>query len=153
MSVTVRFAPSPTGRLHIGNARTALINWLYAKSNGGRFILRFDDTDTERSREEYVEAIRADLAWLGIEPDEEARQSERLSRYGEAAEKLKRAGRLYPAYETAEELERKRMRQRARRLPPVYDRAALELSDEDKAAMEAEDFLRGTKLPKGARVL
>ncbi|MCB1479593.1 MAG: glutamate--tRNA ligase, partial [Rhodobiaceae bacterium] len=100
--------------------------------------LRFDDTDTERSREEYVEAIRADLAWLGIEPDEEARQSERLSRYGEAAEKLKRAGRLYPAYETAEELERKRMRQRARRLPPVYDRAALELSDEDKAAMEAE---------------
>ena len=138
MSVTVRFAPSPTGRLHIGNARTALINWLFAKANNGRFILRFDDTDTERSREEYVEAIRADLAWLGIVPDEEARQTHRLSRYDEAAEKLKKAGRLYPAYETAEELERKRMRQRARRLPPVYDRAALQLSDEDKAALEAE---------------
>ncbi|MCC0041015.1 MAG: glutamate--tRNA ligase [Rhodobiaceae bacterium] len=138
MSVTVRFAPSPTGRLHIGNARTALFNWLYAKARGGRFVLRFDDTDRERSREEYVDAIRADLAWLGIAPDVEVRQSQRTGLYDAAAERLKDSGRLYPAYETADELERKRRRQRARRLPPVYDRAALELTDADRAALESE---------------
>ncbi len=138
MTVTVRFAPSPTGRLHIGNARTALFNWLFARKHGGRFVLRFDDTDAERSREEHVEAIRADLAWLGIRPDLEVRQSERRALHDAAAERLRREGRLYAAYETADELERKRKRQRARRLPPVYDRAALELSEADRAALEAE---------------
>ncbi|MFN0263033.1 glutamate--tRNA ligase [Tepidamorphus sp. 3E244] len=138
MSTTVRFAPSPTGKIHIGNARTALLNWLYAKATGGRFILRFDDTDTERSREEYVEAIRADLEWLGIEPDMEVRQSDRLEMYDAAAERLKAEGKLYPAYETADELEKKRKRQRARRLPPLYDRAALDLGDDERAALEAE---------------
>ncbi len=93
---TVRFAPSPTGFIHIGNARTALINWLYALRAGGRFILRFDDTDLERSRREYADAIEADLAWLGIVPDLTCRQSERMALYEAAAEKLKRAGRLYP---------------------------------------------------------
>lgn len=138
MTVTVRFAPSPTGKLHIGNGRAAVLNWLYAKSQGGNFILRLDDTDRERSTEEYANAIQADLAWLGLSHDALHRQSERFARYDEAAEKLKAAGRLYPCYETPEELDRKRKRQLARGMPPVYDRAALELSDEEKAALEAE---------------
>lgn len=138
MSVTVRFAPSPTGRLHIGNARTALINWLFVKGRGGSFVLRFDDTDAQRSRQEYVDAIREDLAWLGIQPDIEVRQSQRVALYDAAADRLKSADRLYPAYETAEELDRKRRRQRARRLPPVYDRAARDLSEADRASLEAE---------------
>ena len=128
MTVTVRFAPSPTGKLHIGNGRAAVLNWLYAKSQGGNFILRLDDTDRERSTEEYANAIQADLAWLGLSHDALHRQSERFARYDEAAEKLKAAGRLYPCYETPEELDRKRKRQLARGMPPVYDRAALELS-------------------------
>jgi len=118
----VRFAPSPTGRIHIGNARTALLNFLFTKKNHGEFILRFDDTDVERSKEEYAQAIEVDLAWLGIVPDAVLRQSERFALYHAAAGKLREAGRLYPCFETAEELDRKRKRQQARGLPPVYDR-------------------------------
>jgi glutamyl-tRNA synthetase len=109
----VRFAPSPTGRIHIGNARAALLNWLFAKRHGGTFILRFDDTDLERSKAEYAEAIEADLDWLGIKPDLVRRQSERMAAYDEAAARLKALGRLYPAYETAEELDRRRKLQQA----------------------------------------
>lgn len=138
MSVKVRFAPSPTGRLHVGNVRAALLNWLFARQRGGQFLLRIDDTDTARSRDEYVAAIKEDLSWLGIDWDEEVRQSDRFDRYKAAAERLKSAGRLYPCYETAEELEIKRRMQRARGLPPVYDRAALKLSDEARARYEAE---------------
>ncbi len=133
----VRFAPSPTGRIHIGNARTALLNFLYAKKYHGEFILRFDDTDVERSKEEYAQAIEVDLAWLGIVPDVILRQSERFALYHAAAAKLRGAGRLYPCYETAEELDRKRKRQQARGLPPVYDRAALSLTSADRAKLEA----------------
>ncbi len=138
MAEIVRFAPSPTGNIHIGNARTALINWLTAVKSGGQFILRFDDTDQERSKQEYADGIAADLDWLGIKPDRVERQSARMVSYDEVAEKLKAMGRLYPCYETADELDRKRKRQRARGLPPVYDRAALELTDDQKAAFEAE---------------
>lgn len=134
----VRFAPSPTGYIHIGNARTALLNALSARRQGGRFILRFDDTDLERSKPEYAEAIERDLAWLGIAPDLIVRQSERFALYDAAAERLKAAGRLYPCYETAEELDRRRKRQQARGLPPIYDRAALALTAEDRARLEAE---------------
>ncbi|MGL4973897.1 MAG: glutamate--tRNA ligase [Bosea sp. (in: a-proteobacteria)] len=134
----VRFAPSPTGYIHIGNARTALLNWLYATRDGGRFVLRFDDTDEARSRLEYAEAIVTDLAWLGIVPHEVARQSDRFALYAEAADKLKALGRLYPCYESADELDRKRKRQLARGLPPVYDRAALKLTEAERAALEAE---------------
>jgi len=138
MSVTVRFAPSPTGLLHVGNVRAALINWLFARKRGGRFLLRIDDTDTARAREDYVAAIKDDLSWLGLDWDKEARQSERFDRYRAAMDELKAAGRLYPCYETGEELEIKRRMQRARGLPPVYDRAALELSEADRARLEAE---------------
>ena len=134
----VRFAPSPTGRIHIGNARTALMNFLFAKKQHGHFILRFDDTDVARSKEEYAASIEFDLAWLGISPDRVVRQSLRFSLYQAAAEKLRAVGRLYPAYETAEELERRRRRQQARGLPPIYDRAALELTAAERARLEAE---------------
>ena len=133
-----RFAPSPTGRLHVGNIRTALHNWMLAQNAGGEFLLRIDDTDAARSRQEYVEAIREDLAWLGIHPDREERQSARLDRYEAAFERLREAGRIYPAYETAQELELKRKVLLGRGLPPIYDRGALALSDEDRAAKEAE---------------
>ena len=138
MQVITRFAPSPTGRLHVGNLRTALHNWLWARRQGGRFLLRIDDTDRERSREEYVAAIRDDLAWLGLTPDAEARQSDRFDRYEARFEALVAAGRIYPAYETPEELELRRKILLGRGLPPVYDRAALELSDADRAALEAD---------------
>src|SRR5690606_10336716 len=138
MSVVIRFAPSPTGRLHVGNIRTALHNWLLAKKHGGRFLLRIDDTDAARSEERFVEAIRDDLAWLGLEPDGEERQSARLALYEDAFERLKAAGRVYPAYETAQELELKRKIALGRGLPPIYDRAALELSDAERAAKEAD---------------
>lgn len=138
MSVTVRFAPSPTGRLHAGNIRTALFNYLFARKTGGVLILRLDDTDRERSTEEFAEGIREDLAWLGLDWAKEVRQSDRFALYEAAVEKLKASGRLYPAYETPEELELKRKRQLARGRPPVYDRAALELTAEDKAKLEAE---------------
>ncbi|NFV80536.1 glutamate--tRNA ligase [Magnetospirillum aberrantis] len=138
MSVLVRFAPSPTGFLHVGNARVALINWLFAKAHGGYFLLRFDDTDLERSKQEYVDAIVRDLSWLGLDWDKKAYQSQRLAAYDAAAEKLKAEGRLYPCYETPEELEYKRKRLLSRKLPPVYDRAGLHLSDDQRAAFEAE---------------
>ncbi|MXP40461.1 glutamate--tRNA ligase [Altererythrobacter soli] len=137
MTIT-RFAPSPTGLLHVGNIRTALHNWLLARKAGGRFLLRIDDTDAERSEERFVEAIRDDLAWLGLEPDAAERQSERLVHYEAAFDRLKASGRVYPAYETAQELELKRKIRLGRGLPPIYDRGALELSDADRAAKEAE---------------
>ena len=138
MNAVTRFAPSPTGRLHVGNIRTALHNWLWARKCGGRFILRLDDTDAERSSEEYAQAIREDLAWLGMTPDEEYRQSERFHLYEAALAKLHTMGRAYPAYETAQELDLKRKVQLSRGMPPVYDRAALALSDENRAQIEAE---------------
>jgi len=138
MSTITRFAPSPTGRLHVGNIRTALHNWLLARKAGGTFMLRIDDTDAERSREEYVDAIREDLAWLGMVPDGEERQSARLAIYDEAFERLKAAGRAYPCYETAQELDLKRKILLGRGLPPIYDRAALALSDDERAAKEAD---------------
>jgi glutamyl-tRNA synthetase len=134
----LRFAPSPTGYLHIGNARSALFNGLYARRHGGRFMLRYDDTDLARSKPEYAAAIAEDLAWLGITPDLVISQSQRLSLYDAAAEDLRAAGRLYPCYETADELDRRRKRQLARGLPPIYDRAALKLTAEDRAKLEAE---------------
>jgi glutamyl-tRNA synthetase len=135
---TVRFAPTPTGRIHLGNARTALFNYLFARRHAGRFILRFDDTDLERSREEYAQAIEVDLDWLGITPDLTVRQSQRFDLYAAAAEKLKAMGRLYPCFETAEELDRRRKRQIGRGLPPVYDRAALKLTEDEKAELIAQ---------------
>lgn len=137
-STVVRFAPSPTGRIHIGNARTAMLNALVARAAAGLFVLRFDDTDSARSRAEYAEAIVTDLAWLGVHPDLTLRQSDRVGLYDAAADTLKRSGRLYPAFETAEELERRRRRLQARGLPPIYDRAALSLAPEDRAALERE---------------
>ncbi len=118
--------PSPTGRLHIGNIRTAVLNWLAARKSAGTFLLRLDDTDNERSTEEFADGIKRDLAWLGLGWDRLERQSGRLARYGEVAERLKAAGRLYPCFETADELDRRRKRQQARGLPPIYDRAATE---------------------------
>lgn len=138
MSVRVRFAPSPTGMMHIGNARTALITWLYARSKGGHFLLRIDDTDLERSKQEYEDAIEEGLKWLGMGWDEKARQRDRLDHYEAKIEQLKGSGRLYPCYETAEELELKRKSQLARKLPPLYDREALKLTDEQKKAYEAQ---------------
>jgi len=138
MQVVTRFAPSPTGRLHVGNIRAALHNWLWARKHGGRFILRLDDTDKERSEEAFVEAIRADLAWLGLDAEEEHRQSARFGRYEAALERLEAAGRVYPAYESAQELELKRKILLGRGKPPVYDRAALDLSGEDRARLEGE---------------
>ncbi|MFT7389910.1 MAG: glutamyl-tRNA synthetase [Paracoccaceae bacterium] len=133
MTVTTRFAPSPTGLLHLGNLRTALFNWALARKAGGRFILRLDDTDPTRSRPEYADAIRADLTWLGLIWDAEETQSARLPLYVHAADRLRADGRLYPCWETPEELDRRRRLQRARGLPPVYDRAALALTDAEKA--------------------
>ncbi len=134
----VRFAPSPTGHIHIGNTRVALLNALYARREGGTFILRFDDTDLARSKQEYADSIETDLHWLGIPPDVVVRQSERFALYDAAAERLKAAGRLYPCYETQEELEFRRKRQLARGMPPIYDRAALKLTDEDRVKLEGE---------------
>ncbi|MFB0612839.1 glutamate--tRNA ligase [Aurantiacibacter poecillastricola] len=138
MSTVTRFAPSPTGRLHVGNIRTALHNWMLAQASGGRFMLRIDDTDAERSREDYVAAIREDLSWLGLDPDGEERQSARLSLYEEAFERLRETGRIYPAYETQQELEIKRKIQLGRGLPPIYDRAALSLTGDERKAKEAD---------------
>ncbi|MEF3365843.1 glutamate--tRNA ligase [Methylocystis sp. 9N] len=137
-SPIVRFAPSPTGRIHIGNARVALFNFLFAVAHHGRFALRFDDTDFARSSAEFARAIEIDLAWLGIVPDAVFRQSERVALYEAAAEKLRGLGQLYPCYETPDELEKRRKMQQARGLPPVYDRAALRLTAAERAAFEAE---------------
>lgn len=138
MTVKVRFAPSPTGLIHLGNIRAALVNWLFAQQKGGEFILRIDDTDRERSTEENEAAIKADLKWLGLNWDQTFNQSDRFDRYGEVVEKLKADGRLYPCYETPEELDMKRKIQMGRGKPPVYDRSALSLTDDEKAAYEAE---------------
>ncbi len=135
---TVRFAPSPTGQIHLGNARPALLNWLYARANAGKYVLRFDDTDLERSKREYADAIETDLAWLGVSPDLIVRQSERFDLYNAARDRLVAMGRLYPCYETPDELDRRRARARAMGRPPIYDRAALSLTDEDRAKLEAE---------------
>jgi glutamyl-tRNA synthetase len=134
----VRFAPSPTGYLHVGNARMALVNWLHARSKGGTFILRLDDTDSERSTEEFASSIEDDLRWLGLEWGQLERQSTRMDRYREILESLKSAGRVYACYETPEELEYGRKRLLSRGKPPIYDRAALALSDEKRAEYEAE---------------
>ncbi|MDX2073320.1 MAG: glutamate--tRNA ligase [Alphaproteobacteria bacterium] len=128
----VRFAPSPTGYLHVGNVRTALVNWLFVRKNGGEFILRIDDTDVERSRPEYEAAIREDMAWLGLNWDSTFNQSSRFARYDEAIEQLKKADRLYPCYETPEELEIQRKQLAARGLPPIYNRASQKVTDEQK---------------------
>ena len=138
MTVVTRFAPSPTGRLHVGNIRTALHNRLWAEKNGGRFLLRIDDTDAGRSEERFVEAIRDDLAWLDLLPDAEVRQSERFALYQARFDALVASGRIYPAYETAQELDLRRKVLLGRGLPPVYDRAALALSDADRAKLEAD---------------
>jgi glutamyl-tRNA synthetase len=138
MTTTVRFAPSPTGNIHIGNVRTALFNWIYALKHDGRFILRFDDTDTARSKQEYADQIASDLRWLGIEPHMIEYQSKRTACHDAAVERLKQAGLLYPCYETPEELERRRKIRLSRRLPPVYGREALRLTADEKAELEAE---------------
>ena len=138
----VRFAPSPTGKLHVGNVRTALINWLFAKGQTGgeqgKFILRIDDTDTERSTQAYEDGLKADLTWLGLVWDDTFNQSKRFDQYDAAADKLRGMGLLYACYETADELDRKRKIALSRGRPPVYDRSALNLTDEDKAKLEAE---------------
>jgi glutamyl-tRNA synthetase len=138
MTVVTRFAPAPTGRIHVGNIRTALHNFLWARKHGGRFLLRLDDTDRERSTQAFAQGIRDDLAWLGLQPDAEHRQSDRFDRYDSALERLKAAGRVYPAYETSQELDLKRKIQLGRGRPPVYDRAALQLGEADRARLEAE---------------
>jgi glutamyl-tRNA synthetase len=138
MTVRVRFAPSPTGRLHVGNIRTGLINWLFAKGQDGVFILRIDDTDLERSTKEYETGIETDLTWLGMTWDERYQQSARFPVYTQAVERLKASGRLYPAYETQVELDLRRKVQRSLGQPPVYDRAALKLTEADRKALEAE---------------
>jgi glutamyl-tRNA synthetase len=138
MTPAVRFAPSPTGYLHIGNIRTAIINWLYAKRHGGAFMFRLDDTDEDRSTQAYADAIAADLQWLGLTWDSYARQSDRYARYQAAAEALKAAGRLYPCYETAEELSLKRKALLNQRRPPIYDRGALRLGEDERRSLEAQ---------------
>lgn len=138
MTALFRFAPSPTGQLHIGNARIAVVNWLFAKKIGAEFMLRMDDTDTERSTDAFAQGIEQDMRWMGLEWDQFARQSDRLARYDLAIERLKEMGRLYACYETPEELDLKRKIQLNAGRPPIYDRAALKLTDAEKAAFEAE---------------
>ncbi|MEY2884220.1 MAG: hypothetical protein RL490_1944 [Pseudomonadota bacterium] len=133
--IVTRFAPSPTGRIHAGNIRTALVNWLLARQSGGRFLLRLDDTDLARSTPAFAQSIRDDLAWLGLAPDGEVRQSDRFALYEAALARLAASGRAYRAYESPEELELRRKVQQARGLPPVYDRAALKLTDVDHEAL------------------
>ena len=157
-----RFAPSPTGRLHVGNLRTALLNWLLARRAGGTFVLRIDDTDTTRTDEAHVDAIRGDLEWLGLTWDREVRQSARIAQYHDALERLKAANRAYECFETPLELDLKRRKQRAMGRPPVYDRAALLLTRAERAEMRRtraphwrfllergeiawEDLIRGTE--------
>lgn len=137
MEFVTRFAPSPTGYLHIGNVRTALIAYAYARKMGGKFILRMDDTDLERSKPEFEAAIKEDLTWLGMGWDAYFRQSDRLALYEATKNKLIEIGRLYPCYETAQELELKRKIRLNQGLPPIYDRSALKLTEAEKAAKEA----------------
>ncbi len=135
---TTRFAPSPTGYIHVGNLRTALMNYLIARKAGGTFVLRIDDTDPERSKQEYVDAIQQDLEWLGLTWDRIEKQSDRIERYQDAAQKLRDMGRFYECFETPVELDLKRKKQLNKGKPPVYDRAALALSEEDKAKLRTE---------------
>ncbi len=157
MTVVTRFAPSPTGRLHVGNIRTALHNFLWARKQRGRFLLRIDDTDAERSTESFLDAIREDLGWLGLNWDDAVRQSRRSDLYDASFERLRSAGRVYPAYETPQELDLKRKVQLSRGLPPIYDRAALRdpappgriphwrfRLDEDQS-IEWNDLIRGAQ--------
>jgi glutamyl-tRNA synthetase len=138
MQVVSRFAPSPTGYLHIGNVRTAIVNYLFTKKMGGKFILRLDDTDVMRSKPEYADGILEDLTWLGIKWDELEKQSDRIDRYEKVKQHLIAIGRLYPCYETPEELDIKRKMQLNRGLPPIYDRSALKLTDQQKQELEAQ---------------
>jgi glutamyl-tRNA synthetase len=138
MSTIVRFAPSPTGRIHIGNARTAILNWLMSRKENGQFILRYDDTDVARSTQDYADGIATDMAWLGIVPDRVEWQSKRFGRYDDVVADMKEKEQLYPCYETADELERRRKRQEARGGLRTYDRAALKLTAEERAALEAQ---------------
>jgi glutamyl-tRNA synthetase len=138
MSIRLRFAPSPTGRIHVGNVRTALLNWLFALREGGEVLLRIDDTDLARSTKKFEQGIEDDLTWLGLAWNERANQSHRFETYEQAAAKLKAAGLLYPCYETEDELDRKRKIAQSRGRPPVYDRAALKLTDDERAKLEAE---------------
>mgnify|MGYP005989756739 FL=1 len=137
MTIT-RFAPSPTGYIHVGNLRTALMNYMIARKNGGTFILRIDDTDPIRSKEEYVEGLKEDLTWLGLKWDRVERQSERLDKYRAAADKLREMGRFYEAWETPTELDLKRKKQLNMGKPPVYDRAALNLTEAEKNKLREE---------------
>jgi glutamyl-tRNA synthetase len=138
MSTIVRYAPSPTGRIHLGNARPALLNWFFASARSGTYVLRMDDTDVARSTREFADGIETDLAWLGVKPSIVVRQSERVALYENAKARLIAAGRLYPCYETEDELDRRRARARALGKPPIYDRAALKLTDADREKLEAE---------------
>jgi glutamyl-tRNA synthetase len=138
MSVICRFAPSPTGRLHVGNVRTALMNWLFVREKRGKFILRIDDTDTSRSTDAYESGIKDDLNWLGLDWDHTFNQSDRFQTYISIAEKLKKNGLLYACYETSEELDRQRKLQRVQGKPPVYNRSGLELTSHQKTAYEDE---------------
>lgn len=137
MTVLTRFAPSPTGQLHVGNLRTAIHNWLFARAHGGQFWLRIDDTDAARSEERFVEGIRDDLGWLGLTPDGEVRQSARFALYEDAFDRLVAAERIYPCYESAEELDIRRKILLSRGLPPVYERTALALTLDERAEREA----------------
>jgi len=141
MSLITRFAPSPTGYLHVGNIRTAFIGWLFARANNGKFILRIDDTDLERSKPEFVDAIKEDLEWLGLTWDAIYFQSQRMDMYEEAKKKMIASGRLYQCFETPEELELKKKSLLSRNMPPIYDRSALKLTAEQKAELTA----KGTK--------
>lgn len=138
MTTVTRFAPSPTGYIHVGNLRTALMNYLIARKNGGTFILRLDDTDQERSKQEYIDGLFADLDWLGIKYDRVEQQSKRLARYREAAEQLKAAGRFYECFESPTELDLKRKKLLNMGRPPVYDRASLNLTEAEKQAFRDE---------------
>ena len=135
---TVRYAPSPTGRIHLGNARPALLNWFFALARSGTYVLRMDDTDAARSTRDFADGIEADLNWLGITPSRLVRQSERTALYDAARDRLIASGRLYPAYETEDELDRRRKRARAAGLPPIYDRAALQLTADDRKRLEEQ---------------
>lgn len=138
MSVLVRFAPSPTGLLHIGNIRAALYNYLFARHHNGDFMLRLDDTDQVRSTQHFADAIFRDLSWLGIKWTKFAKQSERYDRYAEVLQQLIAKGRAYPCFETQEELDLRRKTQLSRGLPPVYDRAALKLTEAERNKFVAE---------------
>lgn len=133
-----RFAPSPTGYIHVGNLRTALMNYLITRKAGGTFILRLDDTDQERSKQEYADGIKFDLEWLGLHWDRVEKQSLRMDRYREAADELRAKGRFYECFESPVELDLKRKKQLNMHKPPVYDRSSLRLSDAEKAALRAE---------------